>query len=122
MIYYDEGKRSVWWNSELDVTDWSLKGTGEMPIQKFNQNELWGYNFITQADGCYSAARTLELRFAVDPKDKILDQLIVRYLRSLANSLCEQGLSQLALNRREEELTDEEKAKQFKEVVLKSNG
>lgn len=72
--------------------------------EKHTLNKGMGYNYLGSAAHLYWAARVIEMRPSLDEKDKMLDDLIIRRLRKLANDQLCQGIQYL-----ERELTDAEK-------------
>lgn len=54
------------------------------------------FNYLQDAAKYYWAARGLELNYrSIDEKDKLVDQLIIRRLRTLADNLVQQALTGL---------------------------
>lgn len=66
--------------------------------RKFDSTENYGYNFIHEAANCYAAARSFELRSATTENDKVIDELLIRRLRTMARDLMEQGMNQVKLS------------------------
>lgn len=61
-----------------------------------DNNKGYAYNYLHDASHCYWAARLLELNYrSIDEKDKMIDELLVRRLRTLANNLTEQAINGL---------------------------
>ncbi len=81
--------------------------------EKHSAQKQYYYNYVLQASECYGAARMLELNPSTDEKDKLLDELIVRRLRGLADRLLGQAMNGFDLIRKEG-MTEQEKAEVMK--------
>ena len=63
-------------------------------------NKGYYFNYLIDASHCYWAARMLEINYrSLDEKDKMIDALLVKRLRNLADDLVKQAVEGLETKR-----------------------